>query len=220
MKFVLPLLLLFALCSHAAETQTLLATPGNICWGYYWAQAKPAMKIHSGDRVRIQTVSGNPTRLLSAGAKPEAIQPELRAVYEKIPSSERGPGGHILTGAVYIDKAAPGDVLEVRIEKITMDVPYAYNAFGPSGGFLKADFPDKRGMKVIALDRKRNIAMFAPGIEIPLHPFFGSMGIAPPGDVKVNSAPPDVYAGNMDNKELVAGSTLYIPVHQKALYSK
>ena len=215
MKFALPLLFISCLYSHAAETQTLLATPDNICWGYYWAQAKPAIKIHSGDRLRIQTVSGNPTRLIAAGANPDEIQPELKAVYEKIPASERGPGGHILTGAVYIDGAEPGDVLEVRIEKITLDVPYAYNGFGPNGGFMKADFPGERGMKVIPLDRKRNVAMFAPGIEIPLHPFFGSMGIAPEGDAKVNSAPPFTHAGNMDNKELVEGSTLYIPVHQK-----
>ena len=195
--------------------QTLLATPNNICWGYYWAQAKPAIKIHSGDRLRIQTVSGNPTRLIAAGAKPDEIQPELKEIYAQIPTSQRGPGGHILTGAVYIEEAEPGDVLEVRVEKITMDVPFAYNGFGPTGGFLKADFPNSRGMKVIPLDRKRNVAVFAPGIEIPLHSFFGSMGIAPPGDDKVNSAPPNIWAGNMDNKELVEGSTLYIPVHQK-----
>jgi acetamidase/formamidase len=215
MKITLPLLVFAALCSHAAEPQYLPATPQNICWGYYWVQAKPAIRIHSGDRVRIQTVSGNPDRLLAAGAKPDEIQPELKAIYAEIPAAQRGPGGHILTGAVYIDDAEPGDVLEIRIEKITLDVAYAYNGFGPTGGFLKADFPNVRRMKVFPLDRKRNIALFAPGIEIPLHPFFGSMGIAPPGNEKVNSAPPDVHAGNIDNKELVEGSTLYIPVHQK-----
>ncbi len=84
-------------------------------------------------------------------------------MYDQIPASERGPGGHILTGAVYIEEAEPGDVLEVRIEKITLDVPFAYNAFGPTGGFMKADFPNERGMKIIPLDRKRNIALFGPG---------------------------------------------------------
>ncbi|MBV8896826.1 MAG: acetamidase/formamidase family protein [Acidobacteriaceae bacterium] len=215
MRLALCLLTCATLCCQAAEVQTLRATPDNIRWGYYWAQAAPAIKIHSGDRLRIQTVSGNPTRLLAAGAKPDEIQPELKAIYAQIPQSERGPGGHILTGAVYVAEAEPGDVLEVRTEKITMDVPYAYNGFSPNGGFMKADFPNERGMKVFPLDRKRNVALFAPGIEIPLHPFFGSMGIAPPGDAKVDSAPPNVHAGNMDNKELVEGSTLYIPVHQK-----
>jgi acetamidase/formamidase len=215
MRLTLPLLAYGALYCLGAETQYLPATPENICWGYYWAQAKPAIRIHSGDRVRIQTVSGNPTRLIGAGAKSDQIQPELKTIYAQIPASQRGPGGHILTGAVYIEEAEPGDVLEIRIEKITIDVPYAYNGFGPTGGFMKADFPNAHGMKVIPLDRQRNVALFGAGIEIPLHPFFGSMGIAPPGEAKFNSAPPDVHAGNMDNKELVEGSILYIPVHQK-----
>ncbi len=58
------------------------------------------------------------------------------------------------------------------------------------------------------------VAKFAPGIEIPLHPFFGSMGDAPPESAgRFNSAPPWIMAGNLDNKDLVAGTTLYIPVH-------
>src|SRR5215467_10011416 len=96
---------------------------------------------------------------------------------------DKGPGAHILTGPIYIEDAQPGDVLEVRILAVKLAIPYAYNGF-------------------------------APGIEIPLHPFFGSMGIAPPESVgKWNSGPPWVMAGNLDNKDLVAGSTLYIPVH-------
>jgi acetamidase/formamidase len=68
-------------------------------------------------------------------------------------------------------------------------------------------------MKIIPLDGERMAAHFAPGIEIPLHPFFGSMGVAPPSDYgRIDSAPPGIHAGNMDNKELVAGSTLYLPV--------
>ena len=69
-------------------------------------------------------------------------------------------------------------------------------------------------MKIIPLDEKRMVANFAPGIEIPLHPFFGSMGVAPPESAgRFNSAPPWIMAGNLDNKDLVAGTTLYIPVH-------
>jgi acetamidase/formamidase len=170
--------------------------------------------VHSGDVVQIQTVSGSPARLESAGVKPDDVQAALKEIYEKVPATEKGPGGHLLTGPVYIEEAEPGDVLEVRIQKITMDVPYAYNGFGPTSGVLQDEYPYSR-MKVIPLDRERNVANFAPGIVIPLRPFFGSMGIAPPGEAKLNSAPPWIHAGNMDNKELVAGTTLYIPVHQK-----
>jgi acetamidase/formamidase len=214
MRATVLLLLLSSLSATAAETVTLAATPGTLCWGYYWAKAKPAVKVHSGDTVQIQTVSGSPARLQAAGVKPEDIQPALREIYEKVPASEKGPGGHLLTGPVYIEEAEPGDVLEVRIQKITLDVPYAYNGFGPTSGELQEEYPYSR-MKVIPLDREHNVAHFGPGIVIPLRPFFGSMGIAPPGEGKLNSAPPWIHAGNMDNKELVAGTTLYIPVHQK-----
>jgi acetamidase/formamidase len=116
---------------------------------------------------------------------------------------------------VYAEEAEAGDTLEVRIQKIDLAIPYAYNAFGPTRGFLPEDFPYRK-MKIIPLDRDRMIAKFAPGIEIPLHPFFGSMGVAPPEAYgRIDSAPPGVHAGNMDNRELIAGTTLYLPVHTR-----
>jgi len=103
--------------------------------------------------------------------------------------------------------------LEIRIEKIELAIPYAYNAFRYGAGLLTDDFPYPR-MKIIPLDSKKMVAHFAPGIDIPLHPFFGSMGVAPPPDFgRYDSAPPTIIGGNMDNKELVAGTTLYLPVH-------
>jgi acetamidase/formamidase len=126
-----------------------------------------------------------------------------------------GPGGHILTGPVYVQGADSGDVLEVRIKQIDLVLPYGCNSFGGRGGFLPEDFPQGR-TKVIRLDRQRMIGHFSDGIEIPLRPFFGSMGVAPPKSMgRVNSAPPGIHAGNLDNKELVAGTTLYIPIHTK-----
>jgi acetamidase/formamidase len=118
-----------------------------------------------------------------------------------------------LTGPIYIEDAQPGDVLEVKILAIKLAIPYAYNAFGPGRGYIPDDFPYAK-MKIIPLDAQRMVAKFAPGIEIPLHPFFGSMGDAPPENAgRFNSAPPWIMAGNLDNKDLVAGATLYIPVH-------
>jgi acetamidase/formamidase len=103
----------------------------------------------------------------------------------------------------------------VRIQKIDLAIPYAYNGFGPGRGFLPEDFPTSN-IKIIPLDKKEMTAQFATNIEIPLHPFFGSMGVAPPPAAgRINSAPPGVHAGNMDNKELVAGTTLFLPVHTK-----
>jgi acetamidase/formamidase len=106
-------------------------------------------------------------------------------------------------------------VLEVRIESIDLAIPYAYNGFGPKRGWLPEDY-DYGRTKIIPLDKARNVAHFAPNIDIPLHPFFGSMGVAPPAAMgRISSAPPGIHAGNLDNKELVAGTTLYIPVWAK-----
>jgi acetamidase/formamidase len=204
--------------ANAQQTpQTLLATPTTVAWGYYSAHAKPALTVHSGDTVSIQTLStcGSPERLKTIGVADADIPPYVVDIYNKVPASEKGPGGHILTGPVAIAEAEAGDVLEVRIQKIDIDVPWACNSFGAGRGFLPNDFPYSR-TKLIPLDRKAKTANCGPGITIPLHPFFGSMGIAPPeGAGKYNSAPPWMHAGNIDNKELVAGTTLFIPVNAK-----
>jgi acetamidase/formamidase len=194
---------------------TLPATPTTVVWGYYSAKAKPVLTVHSGDTVRIQTLStcGSTERMVEEGVAPADVPSYNTDIYREV--TDRGPGGHILTGPVNIAEAEPGDVLEVEILKVDLDVPFACNGFGAGRGFLPNDFPYSR-RKIIPLDRDRMIAKFAPGIEIPLHPFFGSMGVAPPESAgRLDSAPPWMHAGNMDNKELVAGTTLFIPVHAR-----
>jgi acetamidase/formamidase len=206
-------LTLLAALGCAAADHKLKVTPETIAWGYYWSQAKPVLTIKSGDTVEIQTVSGNPANLERAGLAASEVGADLRTVNEKIPREARGPGGHILTGPIAIEGAMPGDVLELRIRDIKMDVPYAYNSFRPGAGFLPDDFKEPR-TKIIPLDRQRKIGHFGPGLDLPLKPFFGSMGVAPPESMgKINSAPPGIHAGNLDNRELVAGTTLFIPIH-------
>ncbi len=197
----------------SAAEYTLLAKPETVAWGYYSGEAKPVLSVHSGDTVRMQTLStcGSPERLMSRGVKRQEIPAYTDAIYQEV--KDRGPGGHILTGPVAIAEAEPGDVLEVDILKIDIDVDFACNSFGVGRGFLPMEYPYRR-TKIIPLDRGRMLARFAPGIEIPLHPFFGSMGVAPEGG-KIDSAPPFAHAGNLDNKELMAGTTLYIPVAAK-----
>jgi len=192
----------------------LKATPSTVAWGYYDAKAKPVLTVKSGDTVAIETLLTNsPKRLEEAGVPPEQVEQSLRDITDQV--KDKGPGGHVLTGPIYIEGAEPGDVLEVRILAIKLAIPYAYNGFGPGRGYLPDDFPYAK-IKIIPLDEKRMVAKFGPGIEIPLHPFFGSMGVAPPEAAgRFNSAPPWIMAGNLDNKDLVAGTTLYIPVHAK-----
>ncbi len=204
-------------CGASAQGQStfLPASPSTVVWGYYSAKAKPAITVHSGDIVRMQTLStcGSNERLLEEGVAAQDIPSYNADIYREV--KDKGPGGHILTGPVEIAEAEPGDVLEVDILKIDLDTPFACNGFGVGRGFLPNDFPYSK-RKIIPLDRERMLGKFAPGIEIPLHPFFGSMGVAPPESAgRIDSAPPWVHAGNMDNKELVAGTTLFIPVHAK-----
>lgn len=207
---------LFATGMARGATFDLPATPATVAWGHYEAGSRPALTIASGDMVVMHTLlTSSPERLEKAGVKPDAIEPALRAVFAGVSDAERGPGGHVLTGPIAITGAEPGDTLEVRILKIDLAIPYAYNAFRYGAGFLTDDFPYAR-FKIVPLDRKTMRGHFGPGIEVPLAPFFGSMGVAPPPAFgRYDSAPPTIIGGNMDNKMLVAGTTLFLPVHAK-----
>jgi len=198
--------------SSSGQTYTLKATPKTVAWGYYDAAAEPVLHIKSGDTVIFETLLTNsPNGLEKAGVAPDQVQQNLRDIYKEI--TTHGPGGHILNGPVYVDGAEPGDTLEIQIRKIDLAIPYAYNGFRFGAGFLTQDFTYSR-TKIIPLDRERMVARFGPGVEIPLHPFFGSMGVAPPESYgRISSAPPGIHGGNMDNKELVAGTTLFLPIH-------
>ena len=202
--------------SRAEMRHRLMPSPRTVVWGNYDAAATPVLRINSGDVVEVGTLlTSSPARLEAAGVKPQAVEQSLRDVYAQVPQAARGPGGHILTGPIWVEGADSGDVLEVRIRAIALAIPYAYNGFGGRSGFLPEDYGYAK-TKIIPLDARKGVAHFADGIDIPLRPFFGSMGVAPPPSMgKINSAPPGIHAGNLDNKELVAGTTLYIPVHAK-----
>lgn len=198
-----------ALAQHPPLSHRLPATPATVAYGYYWAQAKPVLRIAAGDIVEVETLlTSTPDRLVAAGVAPEAVEASLRAVVSQV--TDKGPGGHILTGPVYIEGAEPGDVLEVRILSIGLPIPYGYNG---CSGFMREACGDPR-TRIVPLDTLRMTGELAGGIQVPLRPFFGSMGVAPPPDSgRVSSNPPGIHAGNLDNKELVAGTTLFIPVH-------
>ena len=210
---VLSVVLTLDLVAQSSPTQTLKATPKTVVVGYYDATTPPVLRIHSGEIVDIETTTGSPGLWESLGVPPDQIQQSNRDIDREV--KERGPGVHILTGPIYIDEAEPGDVLQVEIQSVRLVTNYAVNVFDPARGLLEQDFPYVR-IKLVRLDRDRMVARFVEGVEIPLRPFFGSMGVAPPPySRRISSAPPWIHAGNMDNKELVAGTTLFIPVHTK-----
>src|SRR5579863_6411721 len=162
----------------APATYQLKATPKTVAWGYYDAKAAPVLRVKSGDTVEIQTlITNSPKRLEDAGLPPDQVEQSLRDITDQ--EKDKGPGPHILTGPIYVEDAQPGDVLEIRMTSIRLAVPYAYNGSNPGTGFLAEDYPTAK-MKIIPLDEKRGVAHFADGIDLPLQPFFGSMGVAPP----------------------------------------
>ncbi len=132
---------------------SLKPRPKTVAWGYYDASTPPVLRIQSGETVEVQTlITSSPSRLESAGVSADQVEPALRDIYKEV--TNKGPGGHILTGPIYVEGAEPGDVLEVRIRSIRLAIPYAYNAFRPGSGFLPDDFPYSR-MKIVPLDERR-----------------------------------------------------------------
>ena len=137
------------------------------------------------------------------------VPPELYDIHAR---SERMTPGHILTGPVAVEGARPGQVLEVRVLDIKLRQDWGFNLIMPLFGTLPYDFEQARIVN-IPLDAERNLGRMPWGLELPLHPFFGVMGVAPPpGWRRITSLIPRAHAGNLDNKELGPGATLYLPI--------
>ncbi|MCW5983362.1 MAG: acetamidase/formamidase family protein [Bryobacteraceae bacterium] len=198
-----------ALMSNLAGAQTVVrVTPATIQWGYFRAEAKPALTVKSGEVVTMDTIVGIPDMLEELGAEVDDPIREMKEMYAKV--TDRGPGPHFLTGPVAVEGALPGDVLEVEILDVRLRSAYGWMMIQPGAGALPEEFPYLR-KKLVRLDRENMTAEFAPGVRVPLRPFFGTMGVAPPLG-RVGSSAPGYFAGNLDNKWLVAGAKVYIPV--------
>ncbi|MCK0197314.1 acetamidase/formamidase family protein [Ancylobacter sp. 6x-1] len=189
----------------------LPSTPSNVQWGLWDASIPPVLTIRSGDTVVIDTLSGEPEDMPDP-ASGMAMLPEHQAVFDH---AFRGPGPHLLTGPVAVEGAEPGDVLEVRILDIAFRSNWGWNIQMPFWGTLPEDFPTLRRLH-IPIDTARNLALLPWGQELPLLPFFGNFGVAPaPEWGRLSSTQPRVFGGNMDNKELGVGATVFFPVFVK-----
>jgi acetamidase/formamidase len=195
------------------------AAPETVSWGWIAADRLPVLRVKSGQRVRIGTVShqglntrDDPVTFFGrAGISPEQVLPEAIDIFQRVKRAEDA-GPHILTGPVHVEGAEPGDMLEVRVLDVEIRVPYGVNSTGPGWGAVP-DLLTQAEQKVIKLDLPRNVALFSAGVEVPLAPFMGIVAVAPPpGLVRVSTKPPGPFGGNIDFKHLTAGSTLYLPV--------
>ena len=184
------------------------ASPETVRWGHFDAAHPPVLTVDSGDTVTVSTVSGTPLQMPDAGAG-FTIPAALPAIHAAV---EPRLGPHICTGPIAVRGAKAGDVLEVRIKAVALHYDWGFNVIKPGFGALPDDFEAMRTI-IIPLDRDRMVGRLSWGAEIPLRPFFGVMGVAPRAELgSVSSAPPRHGGGNIDNKELVAGTTLYLPV--------
>jgi acetamidase/formamidase len=198
-------------------THRLDAAPDTVHWGFFDASLKPLVTVDPGDIVVISTVSGGPESLPRADSG-LTVPDALRAIHAGLTPKLGGP--HIMTGPVAVRGAKIGQVLEVRIKAIELNYDWGYNAIKPLLGALPDDFKTMRHIH-IPLDRARMVGRLPWGLDLPLKPFFGVMVTAPPREWgAVASPPPRRNGGNIDNKELVAGTTLYLPIHvDGALFS-
>jgi acetamidase/formamidase len=206
----------FAKDAATARTHLLPSRPETIHWGFFDGGIEPVLTIDSGDRVVVESVSGN-AEWMPPQAGGFEVLPELRDIHQRV---KRGTGNHILTGPIFVRGAAVGDVLEVRILDIELRQNWGYNLFRAYGGTLPEDFPYYRIIHV-ALDRQSNMAILPSGLKVPMRPFFGQLAVAPPKSFgRQNSKEPREFGGNIDCKELTAGSTIYLPVwNEGALFS-
>jgi acetamidase/formamidase len=203
----------------AATHVTLRATPATVSWGWIAADREPALRVKSGQTIRIDTVTHqglntgkDPVAFFgAAGIEAKAVLPDAMDIYRNV-KREDGAGPHLITGPIHVAGAKPGDMLEVRILDVEFRVPYGVNSTGPGSGAVP-DLLQKPAQKVIRLDLKRRVALFAREVTVPLAPFMGIVAVAPPPEQRrVSTKPPGAFGGNIDFKHLVAGSTLYLPV--------
>ena len=199
----------------------LQAVPGNVSWGLIPANVPPVLTVRSGATVSMDTVSQqgltagiDPVEFFGeAGIAAAEVLADVKRIYREV-TRVPGAGSHVLTGPVYIEPAQPGDMLEVRILDVALRVDYGTNNSGPGVGAAPEVLAEV-ARQIIRIDRRRNVALFAEGIELPLAPFMGIMAVAPPSELApANTRPPGAFGGNMDLKVLARGATLYLPVFQ------
>ncbi len=192
------------------------ATPQTVRWGTFSSSYAPVLTVASGDSVVLECVSGSP-EVMPAPESGLKIPPALAAIHAaNLPCA----GGHIVTGPVAVAGAEPGDMLEVRIDRIELGADWGFCGFRPLAGALPHDFKAPF-LTHIPVDRARGTCRMPYGVELTLAPFFGVMGVAPPPAYgTISTIQPREHGGNLDNKELTAGTTLFLPVHAKgALFS-
>jgi acetamidase/formamidase len=193
--------------------QRLRATVDTVHIGFHDAALKPVLTVDDGEELIVDTVSADPAHDVPRAWLPEGIE----AI---VAHALRGTGPHILTGPIGVRGAKAGDTLQVDILGIRLTQPYGYNIVSPLKGMFGAEQP-RQQTTIVPIDLATGMTEVLPGVQLPTRPFFGQMGVAPPREWgRLDSRPPNKYGGNIDNKELVPGARLFLPVWEDgALFS-
>ena len=193
----------------------LRPTPENIHWGYHDASLAPVLHVASGDTVHLSSWAA-----ATEGDLPPDRSPVRPGHLEALERCSKGGASHMLTGPVHVEGAEPGDVLQIEILEVSLDDRWGHVHVWPLRGTLPEEFDEPAAIHP-EIDLERRTARLPWGKEIPLAPFFGVMAVAPPPHWgRLSSIQPRKFGGNMDNKELRAGTTLYLPVFAEgALFS-
>ena len=174
--------------------------------GYLDATTPPVLTIGSGDTVKLSSFPAGGRESLP---KHLPVPANYQAALDALPP---GPGPHFITGPVYVQGAKPGDVLQVDILDAAVSMDWGFVAILPLLGTLPEEFTDYETIHPV-VDHARGVAKLPWGTELAIEPFFGIIGVAPPKAWgRCGSPVPRAFGGNMDNKELKAGTTLYLPV--------
>lgn len=188
----------------------LKATKNTVHLGGFSNLLESVLIVDSGDTVDVETYTGY---YIYDKAPSEFITSEFIDICQNLPAERKiADGPHLLTGPIYVREAEPGDVLEVKLEAIKPRLPIGFNAIRTGWGALPQQF-NQPALRFIPLDLENNVAEFPvnSGIKVPLKPFFGILGVATP-ETQRSSIPPGFYGGNIDNRELQAGSKVFLPI--------
>lgn len=182
----------------------------TVHWGSFDANLKSVLEVKSGDTIEIYTVGAEDEIIREFGNK---IPKEFKDIFDKV---EKGPGPHVLTGPIYVEGASPGDTLEVSLIEIEPWTDFGLNLLLPSCAVIKNDY--SRTITNVPINKKKRLAVLS-GLKMPIRPFFGVLGVAPPTGI-ISSITVGQHGGNLDNKELVASSKVYLPINVNgALFS-
>ena len=201
-----------AAVAQTQKTYDLKATPATTFYRFLDAATKPVLTINSGDIVKLETATGTPGYFEKNGVPKDKIPAELHTAFPGA-DNDGARRDHTLTGPIFVTGAAEGDMLEIRLRAIDLRLPLGGQGIGPNGGTLLGEFATPRD-KILYLDLKNKTVEYAPGVVVPLKkPFWGSIAVVPPASIgRVTDQRPSFYGANMDNSDLTAGTTLYLPV--------